>query len=406
MLQSLSARIFIGLVLGFFVGSLVQYVFPQTSFFQETLVQIFDGIGTMFVHAIMMMVIPLVFFSIVSGVCELKELSSFGRLGGKTFIAYLVNTMFAISVAFTVGMLMQPGFGLNLGATEGISELPAKELPNIFQLIVDIVPSNPVQAFLSGNMLQIIFMALLTGFVLKSMSKEMKQAITFFKTGNRIMIQMITFVMNMAPYGVFALMVTLGATFDSQVFSGILLYIGLILSLLFFWNFLFYPLVVSLLTDISASEFRRATREQALFALSTASSNATIPVTMRTLTKKLHVKPAVAGFGVPLGATMNMGGVSIYITIAALFVANAFGVPIQSSDIPALFFNVFVLAVGSGGVPGGGLVMIGILIHQLGLPVEAFALIAAVDRIIDMAVTSVNVVGDSAVVSIVDRSEP
>lgn len=166
-----------------------------------------------------------------------------------------------------------------------------------------------------------------------------------------------------------------------------------------------YPMAVGIFTPISAKTFREKTQEQVLFSLSTASSNATIPVTMRTLTEKLGVNRAVAGFGVPLGATMNMGGVAIYITIAIFFVANAFGMPITSDQLPSLLFSIFLLSVGAGGVPGGGMVMIGVLIHQMGLPIEAFAIVAALDRIIDMVLTSCNVVGDAAVLTIVDQTE-
>ncbi|MGL5467982.1 MAG: dicarboxylate/amino acid:cation symporter, partial [Shewanella sp.] len=195
------------------------------------------------------------------------------------------------------------------------------------------------------------------------------------------------------------------ATLDAAVFMSVLEYLVLILALLLLWIFVVYPLAVGMFTPISAKRFREKTQEQVLFSLSTASSNATIPVTMRTLTEKLGVNHAVAGFGVPLGATMNMGGVAIYITIAIFFVANAFGMPITSEQLPSLLFSIFLLSVGAGGVPGGGMVMIGVLIHQMGLPIEAFAIVAALDRIIDMVLTSCNVVGDTAVLTIVDQTE-
>lgn len=164
-------------------------------------------------------------------------------------------------------------------------------------------------------------------------------------------------------------------------------------------------MMVGLTTGIKPSAFLRHTREQILFSLSTASSNATIPVTMRTLTDKIGVSKSVAGFGVPLGATMNMSGVSIYIALATLFVANAFGQPINSADIFTLGLTILLLSIGAGGVPGGGVVMVGVLLHQLGLPPEGLAIIAAVDRINDMFCTSSNVVGDTAVNTIVAKSE-
>ncbi len=404
MFKSLSFRIFVGLFAGLILGTIIQYGFASTSFANTTLVDIASGAGSMFVQLIMMLVVPLVFFSIVTGIAELRDLKSFGRLGSKTFALYLANTAVAIIVAIGLSMWIAPGTGMQLVGDQNAS-LTSTELPGFIDMIVNIIPSNPIHAFATGNMLQIIFMALLTGGIIKALGEDVKPVVAFFQLGNKIMLKMITVVMSIAPIGVFALMVKLGATFEPEAFLSVLSYMAVIVGLLAFWALVVYPVVIGMTTDISASDFRRKTREQFLFALSTASSNATIPVTMRTLTDKLGVKRSVAGFGVPMGATMNMSGAAIYITVAAFFVGNAFGTPITMEQIPVLAFSVFLLSVGAGGVPGGGIVMIGVLIHQMGLPVEAIALVAALDRVIDMFCTSTNVVGDSAVVTMVDHSE-
>ncbi|MCG9745294.1 dicarboxylate/amino acid:cation symporter [Shewanella sp. Isolate8] len=404
MTKSLSTRIFIGLFSGLVLGSIIQYFLADVGFFSGTLVEVASGLGTMFVNMIMMMVVPLVFVSIVCGVLELDDLKSFGRLGGKTFGFYIINTLVAIFAALTVALLLKPGLGVDMTGGTG-AEITATELPNLMQLIVNIVPSNPVAAFTSGNMLQVIFMALLVGGVIKAMNGAVPLLQQGFTEGNKLMMKLISVVMQLAPIGVFALMFKLGATLEASLFLSVVEYLVVILSLLLLWIFVVYPWAVSLFTPVSAKTFRAKTQEQILFSLSTASSNATIPVTMRTLTEKLGVKRAVAGFGVPLGATMNMGGVSIYITIAIFFVANSFGAPIAMDQLPALLFSIFLLSVGAGGVPGGGMVMIGVLIHQMGLPVEAFVIVAALDRLIDMVLTSCNVVGDAAVLTIVDATE-
>jgi Na+/H+-dicarboxylate symporter len=404
MVKSLSVKIFIGLFAGVLLGSLVQFALADISFFSETLVNIASGLGTMFVNMIMMLVVPLVFVSIICGVCELDDLKSFGRLGGKTFGFYIINTVIAIFAAFVVAMVLEPGKGVDMSSDQGLA-ITATELPDLMSLVVSIVPSNPFSAFTSGNMLQVIFMALLMGGVIKSMGPAMAGAIQGFQTANKIMMRLISVVMSLAPIGVFALMFKLAATLEPDVFISVAQYLVIILTMLVLWIVVVYPFAVSLFTPISAKTFRAKIQEQILFSLTTASSNATIPVTMRTLTDKLGVSRSVAGFGVPLGATMNMGGVSIYITIAIFFVANAFGMPISNDQIPALLFSVFLLSVGAGGVPGGGMVMIGVLIYQMGLPVEAFAIVAALDRIIDMVLTSCNVVGDTAVLTIVDQTE-
>ncbi len=404
MVKSLSFRIFLGLFSGLLIGTIIQYFLGDIQFFSGTLVELATGVGTMFVNMIMMLVVPLVFVSIVCGVCELSDLKSFGRLGSKTFGFYIINTLVAIAAAVSVAVLLEPGRGVDMRGAED-AKLVATELPNLMALIVNIVPRNPIAAFTSGNMLQVIFMALLLGGVIKSLGDTVAGAVSGFQTANKIMMKLIVVVMQLAPIGVFALMLKLGATLDAEVFYSVVEYLVLILALLVTWIFVVYPFVVSMFTPVSAKQFREKTQEQILFSLSTASSNATIPVTLRTLTDKLGVNRAVAGFGVPLGATMNMGGVSIYITIAIFFVANAYGMPILMEQLPALLFSVFLLSVGAGGVPGGGMVMIGVLIHQLGLPVEAFAIVAALDRLIDMVLTSCNVVGDTAVLTIVDHTE-
>ncbi|HCG5510230.1 TPA: dicarboxylate/amino acid:cation symporter [Vibrio parahaemolyticus] len=404
--KSLSSKIFIGLFAGLVLGTAIQYLFSGIAIFDTYLLGTAEGVGGMFVSLIKLLVVPLVYVSIVCGIVDLKDISAFGRLGGKTFTLYILNTIIAIAAALTVGLIFQPGAGANLAGT--VSEtvkLTTTETPDIFSLVVNIVPSNPVQAFANGDMLQIIFMAILTGLAIQALDSRGGPAIRTFKMANEIMMKLVGLVMSLAPYGVFALMIQLGATLNANTLMSVASYVALVVAMLVFWIFIFYPMAVGIMTGTSPKAFLRATREQILFSLSTASSNATIPVTMRTLTEKLQVSKSVAGFGVPLGATMNMSGVSIYIALATIFVANAFGQPINTADVFTLGLTILLLSIGAGGVPGGGVVMVGVLLHQLGLPPEGLAIIAAVDRINDMFCTSSNVVGDTAVNTIVAKTE-
>ncbi|HHF3034759.1 TPA: dicarboxylate/amino acid:cation symporter [Vibrio diabolicus] len=404
--KSLSSKIFIGLFAGLVLGTAIQYLFSGIAIFDTYLLGAAEGVGGMFVSLIKLLVVPLVYVSIVCGIVDLKDISAFGRLGGKTFTLYILNTIIAITAALTVGLIFQPGAGANLAGTVSEAvQLTTTETPDIFSLVVNIVPSNPVQAFANGDMLQIIFMAILTGLAIQALDSRGGPAIRTFKMANEIMMKLVGLVMSLAPYGVFALMIQLGATLNANTLMSVAGYVALVVAMLVFWIFFFYPMAVSLATRTSPKTFLRATREQILFSLSTASSNATIPVTMRTLTEKLQVSKSVAGFGVPLGATMNMSGVSIYIALATMFVANAFGQPINTADIFTLGLTILLLSIGAGGVPGGGVVMVGVLLHQLGLPPEGLAIIAAVDRINDMFCTSSNVVGDTAVNTIVAKTE-
>ncbi|RTZ16229.1 dicarboxylate/amino acid:cation symporter [Vibrio aquaticus] len=404
--KSLSSKIFVGLFAGLLIGTAIQYLFSGVAIFDTYLLGAAEGAGGMFVSLIKLLVVPLVYVSIVCGIVDLKDITAFGRLGGKTFALYIINTIIAITAALTVGMIFQPGADANLAGT--ISEtvkLTTTETPDIFSLVVNIVPSNPVQAFANGDMLQIIFMAILTGLAIQALDSRGGPAIRTFKMANEIMMKLVGLVMSLAPFGVFALMIQLGATLDANTLMSVAGYVALVVAMLVFWIFVFYPTAVGIATGTSPKTFLRATREQILFSLSTASSNATIPVTMRTLTEKLKVSKSVAGFGVPLGATMNMSGVSIYIALATIFVANAFGQPINTADVFTLGLTILLLSIGAGGVPGGGVVMVGVLLHQLGLPPEGLAIIAAVDRINDMFCTSSNVVGDTAVNTIVAKTE-
>ncbi|KOO07129.1 dicarboxylate/amino acid:cation symporter [Vibrio hepatarius] len=404
--KSLSSKIFVGLFAGLLIGTAIQYLFSGIAIFDTYLLGAAEGVGGMFVSLIKLLVVPLVYVSIVCGIVDLKDITAFGRLGGKTFALYIINTIIAITAALTIGMIVQPGADAHLAGTISESiQLTTTETPDIFSLVVNIVPSNPVQAFANGDMLQIIFMAILTGLAIQALDSRGGPAIRTFKMANEIMMKLVGLVMSLAPYGVLALMIQLGATLDAHTLLSVAGYVALVIAMLVFWIFVFYPTAVGLATGTSPKTFLRATREQILFSLSTASSNATIPVTMRTLTDKLKVSKSVAGFGVPLGATMNMSGVSIYITLATIFVANAFGQPINSADVFTLGLTILLLSVGAGGVPGGGIVMVGVLLHQLGLPPEGLAIVAAVDRINDMFCTSSNVVGDTAVNTIVAKSE-
>ncbi|ATG72839.1 dicarboxylate/amino acid:cation symporter [Zobellella denitrificans] len=403
---SLSARIFTGLFAGLIIGSMIQYLFTGVAFLNDGVVGLAEGVGGMFVSLIKLMVVPLVYISIVTGICELRDINSFGRLGSKTFGLYIVNTILSIAAAILVGVIFQPGLGASLphGASDAV-ELATTETPNIGAMLVGIVPSNPVQAFASGDMLQIIFMAILTGLAIQGLGTTAAPAVRAFRMANEVMMKLVGLVMTLAPYGVFALMISLGATLEADTLMSVAGYVALVVVVLGFWILVAYPLAVWLTTGIRPGAFRKATREQLLFSLSTASSNATIPVTMRTLTEKLGVSRAIAGFGVPLGATINMSGSAIYITLAAIFAANISGTPIPAGDLLTVGVTVLLMSVGVGGVPGGAVVMAGVLLHQMGLPIEAMAIIMAVDRINDMFCTASNVVGDTAVNTIVARME-
>lgn len=402
--NSLSARVFVGLILGLTIGTLIQYAVPPTWAIGTFTLEASQGFGGMFVKMIQLIVVPLVFFSIASGICELKDLSSFGRLGSKTFGLYVLNTIVAIGATLLLVLWLKPGTGVDLGIMSESVKLAATEPPSMWQMVVNIVPSNPFRAFVDGDMLQIIFMAIMTGIAIQSLGDQSGPANRAFKVGNEVMMKLITLVMSLAPYGVFFLMITLGGTLDTSKMLAVAGYIALVVGMFILMFMVIYPTIVYFTTGIKPLVFIKHIREQIMFSLSSASSNATIPVTMKTV-QNIGVSKSIAGFGVPLGATMNMSGAAVYTTIAVMFVANAYGMPLEMNQMLPLAFTVLLLSIGAGGVPGGGIVSIGICLHTFGLPIEALAIVAAVDRICDMFCTTANVVGDTAINTIVAKTE-
>ena len=403
--NKLASRILTALVIGLFVGSIIQMLAAPDGFLQNVLItNTFGTGGTLFVDMIKLVVMPLIFISIVNAVCSLEDMSQFGRLGVFTFGLYLVNTAIAIVAAIFVATLLQPGLGADLGLADPSVELSLKEPPSLLAMIVDIVPVNPVDAFVEGKILQILFMAIVTGVAIKKLDIQDAHSVSkAFAIANNVMMKLVSMIMSLAPWGVFFLTAKMAATLDIESIQSVMSYVGTALLVITVWLFVFYPLMIFATTRLSPLDFIRKTREQMIFALSTASSNATIPVTLRTLTEKLNVSSRIAGFSVPLGATMNMSGAAIYMVVASIFVADAYGLTLNRVELIDLGFTAFLLAIATGGIPGGAIVTIGVLLHTLGLPVEALGIIIAVDRIIDPACTVLNVTGDTVVCTIVSH---
>ena len=407
MSSNLAKHILTALVLGLGLGVLIKYTAtPYDLVYNWVVNGLFAAGGSMFVAMIKLMVVPLVFISIVNAICSLEDISQFGRLGIKTFGLYLINTVIAIAAAIVIAMMIQPGIGANLGLANPELALSRTEVPSLLDLLINIIPSNPFAAFAEGNILQILFMAIMTGIAIKKLeNQDTHSASKAFSVANNVMMKLITMVMSMAPYGVFFLTARLAATLDTGSIASVFSYVMTGLLVMAIWLFVFYPVVVGLITGTSPLNFLRKTREQMMFSVSTASSNATIPVTYRTLTEKLGVSEKVAGLSVPLGATMNMSGAAIYMTVATIFVAFAYGIDFSFGELVTLGVTTFLLAIATGGVPGGAIVTTGIILHQMGLPIEALGIVIATDRILDAVCTVTNVVGDTAVSTIVARTE-
>lgn len=358
--------------------------------------------GQIFVASLKVLVVPLVFISLVCGTCQLQGQSSLGRLSFKTIALYLMTTAIAISIAILVAELLQPGMGIDMDTAADFTAPAAQPLSQVF---INIFPNNPVKAMAEGNMLQVIVFAILIGLAISRSGEAGERLAKHFNDWNEIMMTLVSLLMKLAPYGVFCLLFTLFAKQGFGVIGDLALYMGTVLLVLLIHGLGIYPLLLQSLSRLSPLIFLRKMRNTQLFAFSTASSSATIPVTLKTVEQRLGVSNRIASFTVPLGATINMDGTAIMQGVATVFIAQAFGLELGLTDYLLVITTATLASVGTAGVPGVGLVTLAMVLQQVGLPVEGIALIIGVDRILDMVRTAVNVTGDAAVSCIVANSE-
>ena len=325
-----------------------------------------------------------------------------GRIGLKTVALYLMTTAIAITLALTVANIINPGLGINMA--EGMT-FQAKEAPPFTQVVLDIFPSNPVAAMAEGNMLQIIVFALLLGVALTRAGDAGLALKASFDRWNEVIMQLVMMLMLAAPVGVFCLMVTLGAQLGFGAIVDLLAYFLCVLLVLALHFLITYPTLIKLLVRVSPVLFYQHMAPVMAFAFSTASSGATLPVTLETVKKRIGVRNEIASFVVPVGATINMDGTAIMQGVATVFIAQAFNVDIGLTGYLMVILTATMASIGTAAVPGVGLITLALVLTQVGLPVEGIALIIGVDRLLDMTRTVVNVVGDATVSSVVARSE-
>ena len=410
----LTARILIGMAAGIAVGFLFKWLLAGQD---ERLLHILgmdiplkalfvDGFfhvgGEIFIASLKMLVVPLVFVSLVCGTCSLSDTSALGRLGGKTIALYLITTAIAISLAIFAALLIGPGEGVQMQSDASFS---LAETPSLSQVFINIFPSNPIESMAEGNMLQIIVFAVLFGLAMAMSGKAGERLTSVFNDLSDVIMKLVTLLMNLAPYGVFFLMAKLFTTLGFETIASLAKYFGVVMSVLIIHGIISYSLILKLLSGLNPITFLRKMQDAALFGFSTSSSNATMPVTMETVTKKLGVKNRIASFTVPLGATINMDGTAIMQGVATVFIAQVFGVDLTLSDYLMVILTATLASIGTAGVPGVGLIMLAMVLQQVGLPVEGIALIIGVDRLLDMTRTAVNVTGDAMVSCIVGKSE-
>jgi len=400
--MTLTARILMGLGLGLIVGILLNFT-GYGDFIKDYIVSgLFYIGGQIFLSSLKLLVVPVVFISLVVGTSSLGDIRYIGRLGGKTLGLYLITTLLAISIALVIALFVSPGRGFELVSA---AEFNAKDAPALTKVLIDIFPSNPIQAMADGNMLQIIVFSLLLGVAITSAGAAGKRIADFFSDLNEIVMRLVMIVMEIAPFGVFFL---IAKVFAEQGFGAIVplaKYFFTVVIVLFIHAIFVYSGLLKTLSGLSPVQFFKNFRNPIAFAFSTASSNATIPVTLEAVEKHCGVKNSVASFTIPLGATVNMDGTSIMQGVATIFVAQAYGLDLSLTQLGMVVVTATLASIGTAGVPGVGLVMLSMVFRQVGLPLEGIGLILGVDRLLDMLRTVVNITGDAAVTCIVAKSE-
>lgn len=401
--SKLTRRILIWMFFGIVLGSVLNY-FKFGGGIQSFLV---DGVievgGRIFLSSLKLLVVPMVFVSLVAGAGALDDIKKLGRLGSRTFGLYIATTALAITLALLVAVLINPGEGFVM--TSDAVTFDVKASPSLVDVIANIFPSNPIESMAKAEMLQIIVFALLFGIGLTLSGAAGKRILALFNDLNEVIMKMVILLIELAPYGVFCL---LTKVFASQGFSAIIpmaKYFFVVLFILIIHATVIYGSMLKLLTGLNPMKFFKKFSEVMVFAFSTSSSNATLPVTMEVTEKKLGVNNSVASFTIPLGATVNMDGTAIMQGVATVFVASVYGIDIGLQGYLMVILTATLASIGTAGVPGVGLVMLAMVFNQVGLPVEGIGLIIGVDRLLDMTRTAVNVTGDAVVSCIVAKAE-
>ncbi len=402
--NKLTRNILIGMAAGFLLGSLIHFMTPAA----DGLLQVYvvDGLfevgGKIFINSLKLLVVPLVFISLVCGASNLSDGSSMGRIGLKTILLYLLTTAVAIALALIVATAVNPGIGINLNTD---AQYIAAESPSLKQVVINIFPTNPVKAMAEGNMLQVIVFALLVGVAINKCGEPGQRVRATLNDWDEVIMRLILMLMAVAPVGVFCLMVSLFANMGFSAIGDLAKYFFTVVGVLILHFFLTYGLLVRFLANLNPWIFLKNVAPVLAYAFSTSSSNATLPVTLETVEKRLGVRNEVAAFTVPLGATINMDGTAIMQGVATVFISQAYNIDISLTGYLMVILTATLASIGTAGVPGVGLITLALVLTQVGLPVEGIALIIGVDRLLDMLRTAVNVTGDASVATIVARSE-
>lgn len=402
--MGLASKVLIGLALGIFTGIIV-YTLPSGTLRDAVLIDgIFQLVGQLFLRGIMMCVVPLVFISLVNGAASMGDVKKLGRIGVKTMSFYLITTAIAIIIALSLGYLTKPGIGLDMGSIQTV-EVTAKEGTSLVQILYEMVPRNPIQAMAEGNMLQIIVFAIISGIALSLLGDKAKRVMELFEHLNELVMKLVSLVMIIAPVGVFGLVARTFGQIGISALLPLAKFIAVVYIGLFIHATVVYGGMFKGFTGLSLVRFYKKFFPAMMVAFSTASSGATVPVSLDICENDLGVSRDVAAFTIPLGATINMDGTAIYQGVAAFFIAQVYGIELTFSMMATIVLTATLASIGTAGVPGAGSIMLTMVLQSVGLPLEGLGLILGIDRIVDMGRTAINITGDAACTVIIAKQE-
>ncbi len=407
----LYTKILIGLLLGAVLG-----ILANRWGFSDFVLTYIRPVGSAFIRLISMVVVPLVFASLLVGTASLSDIRKLGRIGVKTLAYYLCTTTIAISIGLLLANTLRPGTGLSQDVRTRLTKSgtqdadarieAARKKPTVTDVLLNIIPTNPVKAFVEAKMLQIIFFALLTGICLTLIpTKRSEPVINFFEGVNGVMIQMVHIIMKIAPYGVFALVSAVVADFGLEILFLLLKYSIVVIAGLVLHVVIVYSLAIKLFSRQKIKTFFRGIRPAQLIAFSTGSSSATLPVTMECTERDLGVPREICSFALPLGATVNMDGTALYQGVSAVFIAQVFGMGLTVAQQLTIVLTATLASIGTAGTPGAGVITLAIVLKSIGVPLEGIAIILGVERILDMCRSVVNVTGDASCAVVVAATE-
>lgn len=397
-------KVFIGLVSGIIVGAFL-YPMKENPIVSKYIVSgLFEFLGQGFLRLVKMIIVPLVFASLVTGTAAMNDVKKLGRIGIKTLAFFMGTTAIGIIAAIVGANILKPGAGIVLENVQQ-TQFVAKEADSFVKVLLNIIPTNPIEALVKGEMLQVIFFAVMTGFVITILGEKAKRLQGIFEEVNSLMLKMVSLIMELAPFGIFGLIGKTFITLGWAAMKPLASFIIVTYILLLFHGLVVYQILLRVYAKESPVAFLKKILAPMTLAFSTSSSAACIPLSLKTLKEEFNVEEKISSFTIPLGATINMDGTAIMQGVATVFIAQLYNINLTTNDYFMVVLTSVLASIGTAGVPGVGTIMLSMVLSQVGLPLEGIGMILAVDRIVDMGRTTVNITGDLVCSVIIDRIE-